>query len=123
MMDDFVSDEERELYLRAIGQWGIQAQLYMVMEETGELLSVLGKYLRGRAIPSQVCEELVDVQIMIRQLAVILDIELKEGGDTSGLNYPRAPDQGASDDLKRRLRYKLDKLKQRLDEDVEVNDG
>jgi NTP pyrophosphatase (non-canonical NTP hydrolase) len=42
----------------------------MVMEESGEMLNALGKANRGRVTKEDVITELVDVSIMMEQMAV-----------------------------------------------------
>ncbi len=112
----FISEEERALYLRAIAAWGVEAQINMFVEEVGELLSVLGKYRRGRVGPFRVAEELVDLRIMVGQVAVLLDLDLKQQADDSEFNYSGDVKRRGSEDLRRRMRCKLDRLEQLLDE-------
>lgn len=66
-----MTEEERiALYIKALKEYGIEAQRMMVVEETGELLNALAKERRGRATNSDVITELADVAIMIEQMAV-----------------------------------------------------
>lgn len=66
-----MNEKERiELYKRALTDWGIRPQTMMVMEETGEMLEAIGKFDRGRANESEVITELVDVWIVMEQMAV-----------------------------------------------------
>lgn len=62
--------EKLELYKTAITKWGIEAQVFMVMEETGEMLNALAKANRGRSTSEEIITELVDVSIMMEQMAV-----------------------------------------------------
>jgi NTP pyrophosphatase (non-canonical NTP hydrolase) len=65
-----MSEAERlELYKAAISKWGIEAQVLMVMEETGEMLNALAKANRGRSTLKEIITELVDVSIMMEQMA------------------------------------------------------
>ena len=54
-------DERKELYKRALTDWGVRPQVMMVMEETGEMLNALAKYDRGRSTEKEVVTELVDL--------------------------------------------------------------
>lgn len=60
-----------ELYDKAISKWGHEAQLNMLFEECGELLSAIGKLKRGRCDKYDVITELADVSIMVEQMAVL----------------------------------------------------
>lgn len=64
-------NERIELYKRALNDWGVRPQTMMVMEETGEMLESIGKYDRGRATESDVITELVDVWIIMEQMATL----------------------------------------------------
>lgn len=59
-----------DLYRKAIESWGIEAQVFMVMEETGEMLNALAKANRGRSTKEEIITELADVSIMMEQMAV-----------------------------------------------------
>ena len=61
--------KRREMYVLARNLWGIENQVFMVMEECGELLSALGKCKRKRADKAEVITELADVSIMVEQMA------------------------------------------------------
>lgn len=67
--------ERTELYKKALHDWGIGPQTMMVMEETGEMLNAMGKYDRGRANEGDVITELVDVWILMEQMAVFFGWE------------------------------------------------
>jgi len=54
------------LYGKAIALWGIDAQVWVFIEEFGELLQSFGHIKRRR--PTNLIEELADVQIMLDQL-------------------------------------------------------
>ena len=73
-------DKEKriELYKTAINKWGELPQVTMVYEETGELISALAKYQRGRVIDDDVITELADVSIMVEQIATMLGYEKYE---------------------------------------------
>jgi len=61
------------LYRRALAAWGIPAQLDMLHEEIGELLTAIGHHKRGRNTVADVAGEIADVRIMLEQLTAILD--------------------------------------------------
>ena len=62
-------DEKRQIYNGALTRWGIINQVFMVMEECGELLNVLAKAKRERATKEEIITELADVSIMVEQMA------------------------------------------------------
>lgn len=63
--------ETTALYKKVLEAWGISDQVFMVMEETGEMLEALGKARRGRLENKmQIITELADVSIMMDQMAV-----------------------------------------------------
>lgn len=68
-------DERKELYKRALNDWGVRPQVMMVMEETGEMLNALAKYDRGRLAEKEVVTELVDVWILMEQMATLFGWE------------------------------------------------
>lgn len=89
-----MTQEERiELYKRAINAWGTEPQIKMVMEETGEMLSALAKHGRNRSTNEEVVTELVDVWIIMEQMATIFGWE----------------------DFEKEKERKLQRLKERLD--------
>lgn len=58
-----------KIFHEAIARWGIINQVFMVMEECGELLNVLAKAKRERSTPEEIITELADVSIMCDQMA------------------------------------------------------
>ena len=86
-------EERKKLYEKAIASWGINAQVDMVFEECGELVSVLAKDRRGRVSKEEILTELADVTIMCEQLATVLGY----------------------DDFEAEKERKLERLGQRLD--------
>lgn len=61
--------EKNQLFDLVLSKWGIINQVFMVMEECGELLNVLAKAKRGRASKEEIITELADVSIMVEQMA------------------------------------------------------
>lgn len=64
-----------DLYFKAIGQYGIVAQEWMLVEECGEMLNAFAKLRRGRASKDDVITELADVHIMVEQMACFFGLE------------------------------------------------
>ena len=58
---------------KAIETWGAAAQIDMCIEECAELIDALCKYKRGRCSDDHVAEEIVDVTIMVTQMAALFD--------------------------------------------------
>lgn len=69
--------EKNNLYNRAVKQWGILAQLDMVVEECSELIQAIQKAKRVKNDKQKAMRELniayeiVDVEIMCEQLRII----------------------------------------------------
>lgn len=53
--------EKNQLFEQVLTKLGIINQVFMVMEECGELLNVLAKAKRGRASKEEIITELADV--------------------------------------------------------------
>ena len=62
-------EQKIALYQQAIKHYGLDTQVIMVFEETGELQNALAKFLRGRGNKQAVITELADVSIMVEQMA------------------------------------------------------
>jgi NTP pyrophosphatase (non-canonical NTP hydrolase) len=86
-------EERIELYKKAIKTWGEDAQVNMLNEECGELLTAVAQFKRGRTSHHDVMTELADASIMIEQIATIM-------------NY---------DDYEKEKDRKLNRLKERLE--------
>ena len=67
--------ERRKIYERTLQQWGVENQLWMVVEECGELLNAIGKMRRERVTREEVITELADVTIMCEQIAQYIGYE------------------------------------------------
>lgn len=61
----------KKLCSKALKTWGYPAQLLMVYEEVGELMSALNKFERRRITYLKVLEEIIDVEIMLAQLKLM----------------------------------------------------
>ena len=88
-----------ELYQKALSKWGEEAQINMVYEEVGELLTALSRFKRGRASHYDVMTELADVSVMVEQMATLMSYE----------------------DFEKEKDYKLTRLKQRLEKNGDNN--
>src|SRR3989339_117568 len=53
---------------RIIEHYGEEAQMFMVAEEAGELLSAINKYRRGRGSREQIAVEIADLLNVLEQL-------------------------------------------------------
>lgn len=65
-----IGDNE-PIYKEAIDHYGVDAQICMLVEECGELLSSISKFKRGRCNNFDVLTELADVSIMCEQLSLV----------------------------------------------------
>lgn len=76
-----ISPKERvEIYKEALKQWGMDAQLNMVIEELGELIVAVQhsrRLLKWEKVAEnkEVEEEIADVELMLSQLKYILGID------------------------------------------------
>lgn len=59
----------------AISTYGSGAQINMVFEEMSELQKELCKHLRGKTDLDHIADEIADVQIMLRQMELLFDVE------------------------------------------------
>lgn len=91
--DKFLREVDDQLFLRAIGAWGLSAKIDMCIEECSELITILQHLKRGRVDASQVIPEIADVQITTRQMSLAF----------------------GSAQVGKARREKLDRLKDRLD--------
>ena len=56
---------------RAIEAWGEEAQVGMLYEEMGELMAAIQHHRRGKIGKEEVLGEIVDVQLMLKQMEEI----------------------------------------------------
>lgn len=66
--------ERKEIYESALKRWGIDCQLHIAMEECGELVQAIAKFLRFQKT-DMLKEEIADVKIMIEQMENMFGIE------------------------------------------------
>lgn len=62
-------DSVLQLYNKALKQYGIKAQEWVLIEECGELLNAIAKLKRGHSTKEDIITELADVHIMVEQMA------------------------------------------------------
>lgn len=60
---------------KALDLWGIDAQIWMAVEEMAELTNALCKIKRGRINLEDIVTEIADVQIMMEQLQLFFGKE------------------------------------------------
>ena len=63
------------LYNEALEKWGEEAQIDMLNEELGELITAVAQFKRGRTSHHDVMTELADAFIMVEQIATIMNYE------------------------------------------------
>lgn len=73
-------EKRKELYQKALKLWGPTAQVFMLMEEIGELMQAVSKYYRKPSAENKehLAEEIADVEIMLEQMRVVLDVKEKD---------------------------------------------
>lgn len=91
-MAEYISDAE--VLQRALDTYGSALQIMMVFEEMSELQKELCKYLRGKYSPTNIAEEIADVEIMLEQMKMLFR---------------------CADDVRDVRRRKVERLKERLD--------
>lgn len=67
-----INDQYDAILQRALSHWGEDVQHQMVIGEIGELLTLYGKKVQGRATRDDWVDEIADVTIMIRQLQLMM---------------------------------------------------
>lgn len=86
----------------AIEHYGVESQLNKVQEELGELITAISKWRNKDVFLIEVVDEIVDAEIMIAQLKLILE---------------KIYEIEISEDIEKRTEYKLNRLKQRIEDD------
>ena len=59
------------IYKQLINKYGKEHQMRIAQEELAELIQAISKHLRGEKLYS-LCEELVDVEIVVEQLKLMI---------------------------------------------------
>lgn len=67
-----------DIYRMAIAHYGKLNQLDVAIEEMAELTKEIVKNKRGENNRDHIVEEIADVYVMLKQLELIFDIDLKE---------------------------------------------
>lgn len=88
---------------QAIDHYGVEHQLNKVDEELKELIEALVNYREFSMLINELIDEITDVEIMIPQLKIILQ--------------DRHEDLDISSMISDRRKFKLDRLKQRIEDD------
>jgi len=70
-MPDSASPDDAELYQQAIEKFGVMEQVFQTEEELTELLTEMDRYAAGNADDEDIIDELADVHIMVKQMALI----------------------------------------------------
>ena len=72
------TEEEKVIGEECIRQWGVNSQIGIAIEECSELITELAKY--GREVNGStdisICDEIADVEIMMKQLRLIFSPEI-----------------------------------------------
>lgn len=68
-------NDRLNLYKEAIEKWGEEAQVNMLNEELGELITAVAQFKRGRTSHHDVMTELADVFIMVEQIASMMSYD------------------------------------------------
>lgn len=69
---------EYEIYRQAVEHFGRLNQLIKAMEECGELIQALARWIEGAPVIGNIAEEIADVEIMLEQVKVVLGEQYKE---------------------------------------------
>jgi len=73
-----MTGDERALLTRIVEKYGFEAQLIMVLEESGELVQAAAKFLGGREpSPKNLIAELADVSLMVDQMRLRWNDEIE----------------------------------------------
>ncbi len=60
---------------RALEAWGVDAQMFMMMEEAGELITALAQLRRGRVEEDAVIDEVADALVVALQMREMIGPE------------------------------------------------
>lgn len=102
-----VTDSEKdEMCSQASFLWGIQNQIFMVIEELAELTFTICKFDRSQKTAADVAEEIADVRIMSRQLMHMLGITEEDVQKVEAIKWARLGERIEVSKEKRRMRGK-----------------
>jgi len=68
-----IPNQDRNIFIAAIGKWGVEAQIDQAIEEAAELIVALRHMARDR--PTDIFGEIADISIMVDQLKIIFGEE------------------------------------------------
>lgn len=88
---------------QAIDHYGVEHQLNKVQEELGELITAISKWRNDKGTVIDLIDEMADLEIMYKQLAIILK------------DY--YPHNDIKIMVKDQIKLKLERLKQRIEDD------
>ena len=77
---------KEKIYKKAIGKYGVAAQLDMVIEEMSELTKEICKIKRRKGNYMNLVEKIADVETMLEQLKMICQIRTN---DIHGMKYQK----------------------------------
>lgn len=75
-----MTDNERNVFERALEHYGADVQTTVLVEEMAELQKEICKYWRGRANYDHIAEEMADLSIMLDQMKLLF----QNGGAVQG---------------------------------------
>ena len=82
--------ENTDIYKAALDCWGESSQILMLVEETGEMLSALSQFSRGRITLDELIEEMIDTLMMIDEMFHMLGVSTSTHilADFNSIFYP-----------------------------------
>jgi len=93
-MSDLFTDIDDETFEEAVDTWGIEAQAEMAEEEAAEFIVAHKHFKRGKGSTDELIDELADIRIMYEQMARFF----------------------GKDRVEARVRTKMERLRERLEE-------
>jgi NTP pyrophosphatase (non-canonical NTP hydrolase) len=76
--------EDKDVLIQALEKYGNDKQIFQLHEEMAELIIAINHYKRGRIDKKAILTEIIDVQIMLKQLLLMFnftDLEISEQRD------------------------------------------
>ena len=75
---ELIAKARQKTYSGALHKWGMEAQVFMAVEEMAELTKELCKVRRGKEDKAGLIDEIADVTIMLEQLQFMFGIEKQD---------------------------------------------
>jgi len=97
-----IDEEDLHILDSAIETWGKFSQFQMAFGECGEFIALAGRIVQDRATNEEIIDEVADVTIMMRQIAISV----------------------GEDAVRKRIKYKMGKIVNKLKNagvDIEIN--